>query len=573
MRKLLKFLKPYTKESILGPLFKWIEVLFELCVPLVMANMIDQGIARRNMPYVGKMFLLLVLLAVFGFLASITAQYFAAKAATGFTRDLKHHFYAHIQNLSISQLDEIGSASLVNRMTNDMNQLQSGVNMTLRLVLRSPFVVLGAMCMAFSISVKIAGIFLITIPILSLIVYVIMKMTIPMYRKVQEKLDILLLHTRENLIGMRVLRAFCKEEEEIQHFLDKNQSLTNWQKKVGRISGMLNPLTFMVVNLAIAILIWQGAVEVSIGNLTQGEVIALYNYMSQILVELIKFANLLVLLTKCTASGDRVQAVLDYAPAMKEEIKETSIAKNESGNMVEFRQVTFQYHENAAPALQNISFQIKTGEMVGIIGATGSGKSSLVHLLLRFYDVKKGEIWMDGKNIAAYSLRTLRDKIALCPQKAVVFQGSLRENLLWGNPEATEDEMWRALEDAQIKELVEGKPDGLDFYIEQGGKNLSGGQKQRITIARALLQKAKILILDDSASALDYVTEAKLRKALEKRKGTQTIIMVSQRTLSIQHADQILVLDDGNLVAHGTHDALLESCEVYQEIVQVQKGA
>ena len=372
MRKLLKFLKPYTKESILGPLFKWIEVLFELCVPLVMANMIDQGIARRNMSYVGKMFLLLVLLAVFGFLASITAQYFAAKAATGFTRDLKHHFYAHIQNLSISQLDEIGSASLVNRMTNDMNQLQSGVNMTLRLVLRSPFVVLGAMCMAFSISVKIAGIFLITIPILSLIVYVIMKMTIPMYRKVQEKLDILLLHTRENLIGMRVLRAFCKEEEEIQHFLDKNQSLTNWQKKVGRISGMLNPLTFMVVNLAIAILIWQGAVEVSIGNLTQGEVIALYNYMSQILVELIKFANLLVLLTKCTASGDRVQAVLDYAPAMKEEIKETSIAKNESGNMVEFRQVTFQYHENAAPALQNISFQIKTGEMVGIIGATGS---------------------------------------------------------------------------------------------------------------------------------------------------------------------------------------------------------
>ena len=573
MRKLLKFLKPYTKESILGPLFKWIEVLFELCVPLVMANMIDQGIARRNMSYVGKMFLLLVLLAVFGFLASITAQYFAAKAATGFTRDLKHHFYAHIQNLSISQLDEIGSASLVNRMTNDMNQLQSGVNMTLRLVLRSPFVVLGAMCMAFSISVKIAGIFLITIPILSLIVYVIMKMTIPMYRKVQEKLDILLLHTRENLIGMRVLRAFCKEEEEIQHFLDKNQSLTNWQKKVGRISGMLNPLTFMVVNLAIAILIWQGAVEVSIGNLTQGEVIALYNYMSQILVELIKFANLLVLLTKCTASGERVQAVLDYAPAMKEEIKETSIAKNESGNMVEFRQVTFQYHENAAPALQNISFQIKTGEMVGIIGATGSGKSSLVHLLLRFYDVKKGEIWMDGKNIAAYSLRTLRDKIALCPQKAVVFQGSLRENLLWGNPEATEDEMWRALEDAQIKELVEGKPDGLDFYIEQGGKNLSGGQKQRITIARALLQKAKILILDDSASALDYVTEAKLRKALEKRKGTQTIIMVSQRTLSIQHADQILVLDDGNLVAHGTHDALLESCEVYQEIVQVQKGA
>lgn len=573
MRKLLKFLKPYTKESILGPLFKWIEVLFELCVPLVMANMIDQGIARRNMSYVGKMFLLLVLLAVFGFLASITAQYFAAKAATGFTRDLKHHFYAHIQNLSISQLDEIGSASLVNRMTNDMNQLQSGVNMTLRLVLRSPFVVLGAMCMAFSISVKIAGIFLITIPILSLIVYVIMKMTIPMYRKVQEKLDILLLHTRENLIGMRVLRAFCKEEEEIQHFLDKNQSLTNWQKKVGRISGMLNPLTFMVVNLAIAILIWQGAVEVSIGNLTQGEVIALYNYMSQILVELIKFANLLVLLTKCTASGDRVQAVLDYAPAMKEEIKETSIAKNESGNMVEFRQVTFQYHENAAPALQNISFQIKTGEMVGIIGATGSGKSSLVHLLLRFYDVKKGEIWMDGKNITAYSLRTLRDKIALCPQKAVVFQGSLRENLLWGNPEATEDEMWQALEDAQIKELVEGKPDGLDFYIEQGGKNLSGGQKQRITIARALLQKAKILILDDSASALDYVTEAKLRKALEKRKGTQTIIMVSQRTLSIQHADQILVLDDGNLVAHGTHDALLESCEVYQEIVQVQKGA
>lgn len=573
MRKLLKFLKPYTKESILGPLFKWIEVLFELCVPLVMANMIDQGIARRNMSYVGKMFLLLVLLAVFGFLASITAQYFAAKAATGFTRDLKHHFYAHIQNLSISQLDEIGSASLVNRMTNDMNQLQSGVNMTLRLVLRSPFVVLGAMCMAFSISVKIAGIFLITIPILSLIVYVIMKMTIPMYRKVQEKLDILLLHTRENLIGMRVLRAFCKEEEEIQHFLDKNQSLTNWQKKVGRISGMLNPLTFMVVNLAIAILIWQGAVEVSIGNLTQGEVIALYNYMSQILVELIKFANLLVLLTKCTASGERVQAVLDYAPAMKEGIKEASIAKNESGNMVEFRQVTFQYHENAAPALQNISFQIKTGEMVGIIGATGSGKSSLVHLLLRFYDVKKGEIWMDGKNIAAYSLRTLRDKIALCPQKAVVFQGSLRENLLWGNPEATEDEMWQALEDAQIKELVEGKPDGLDFYIEQGGKNLSGGQKQRITIARALLQKAKILILDDSASALDYVTEAKLRKALEKRKGTQTIIMVSQRTLSIQHADQILVLDDGNLVAHGTHDALLESCEVYQGIVQVQKGA
>lgn len=573
MRKLLKFLKPYTKESILGPLFKWIEVLFELCVPLVMANMIDQGIARRNMSYVGKMFLLLVLLAVFGFLASITAQYFAAKAATGFTRDLKHHFYAHIQNLSISQLDEIGSASLVNRMTNDMNQLQSGVNMTLRLVLRSPFVVLGAMCMAFSISVKIAGIFLITIPILSLIVYVIMKMTIPMYRKVQEKLDILLLHTRENLIGMRVLRAFCKEEEEIQHFLDKNQSLTNWQKKVGRISGMLNPLTFMVVNLAIAILIWQGAVEVSIGNLTQGEVIALYNYMSQILVELIKFANLLVLLTKCTASGERVQAVLDYAPAMKEGIKEASIAKNESGNMVEFRQVTFQYHENAAPALQNISFQIKTGEMVGIIGATGSGKSSLVHLLLRFYDVKKGEIWMDGKNITAYSLRTLRDKIALCPQKAVVFQGSLRENLLWGNPEATEDEMWHALEDAQIKELVEGKPDGLDFYIEQGGKNLSGGQKQRITIARALLKKAKILILDDSASALDYVTEAKLRKALEKRKGTQTIIMVSQRTLSIQHADQILVLDDGNLVAHGTHDALLESCEVYQGIVQVQKGA
>lgn len=569
MKKLIRYLKNYKKESVLGPLFKLLEVVFELMVPMIMASLIDKGIGNRDEVYIGKMFGMLILLGLLGLASSVTAQYFAAKAATGFAKDVKKSLFSHIQQLSLKDLDKIGSATLITRMTSDMNQVQTGVNMTLRLLLRSPFVVFGAMVMAFFIDVKAAMVFVVAIPVLSVVIFGIMLLCIPKYRIVQEKLDGVLLATRENLSGVRVLRAFCKEEEEIRRFHEKNEDLTGWQKKVGMLSGMMNPLTYIMINIAIAVLIWQGAIEVSTGVLTQGAVIALYNYMSQILVELIKLANLIVSMTKSIASGNRIQAVFDIQPTMKEKEMVSEDARK-TEYLVELQNVMLKYTENADPALENVNVKIKRGETIGVIGGTGSGKSSFVNLIPRFYDVSEGAVFFDGKNVKSYSYEELRKRVSVCQQKAVLFQGTIEENMRWGREDATEEEIWRALELAQAKEFVEQKKEGLQFSITQGGKNLSGGQKQRLTIARALLQEYDLLILDDSSSALDYATDAKLRKALAEKKQEQSVIVVSQRTASIQHADRILVFDDGKIVGQGTHDSLLKECQVYQEIYNSQ---
>lgn len=562
------YLKDYTKESVLGPTFKLVEVVFELMVPLVMASLIDDGIANNDQTYILKMFGLLVLFGVFGLAASISAQYFAAKAAAGFAKKLKHALFNHIQSLSFSELDQLGTASLITRITSDMNQVQTGVNLTLRLLLRSPFVVFGAMIMAFTIDVEAALVFVVAIPALSVVVFGIMFWCIPRYRMVQEHLDVVLGKTRENLTGARVLRAFCKEEEEIAQFHLVNEDLTKLQKHVGRISALMNPVTYIIINVAIAYLIWTGAVRVAAGVLTQGAVVALYNYMSQILVELIKLANLIINMTKTIACGNRIQAVFEVTSSMKE--GQRIGGQSDGEYMVEFRDVALTYNNAGETTLEHIDFVAKKGEVIGIIGGTGSGKSSLVNLIPRFYDVTAGAVLVDGLDVREYEYETLRTKVSACLQKAVLFHGTIRDNLKWGNDNATDEEIYKALTIAQAKEVVDSKEGKLDFVIEQGGKNLSGGQRQRLTIARALLQNADVLILDDSSSALDYATDAALRKALANMKKKMTIFLVSQRTSSIQHANQILVLDDGKMVGKGTHEQLLKENVVYQEIYYSQ---
>lgn len=569
MKKLLIYLKDYKKESILAPLFKMLEASFELFVPLVMAAIMDVGIAGQDMPYIWKMAGILLFLAVIGLACSLTAQYFAAKAAVGFSAKLKHALFRHIQNFSFSEIDEAGTATLITRMTSDMNQVQNGVNMVLRLFLRSPFIVFGAMIMAFTIDWKAALIFVVAIPLLSVVVFGIMLISIPRFRKVQEGVDKVLGITRENLTGVRVIRAFNQEEEERNRFHLNNEDLTKLQLIVGRISAFMNPVTFIIVNAAVMALIWTGAIQVDTGILTQGEVVALINYMNQILVELVKLANLIITITKAVACGNRIQSVLEMETSQSfptEPVEEDT----DSEMIVEFQDVSFAYKNAGDEALSHLNLQVKRGETIGIIGGTGSGKTTFIHLLPRFYDATSGQVLVDGVDVRSYPKEQLRNKIGIVMQKAVLFKGSIRENLLWGNPEAEDRELYQALEIAQASEVVKQKDGELDAMITQGGKNLSGGQRQRLTIARALVRKPEILILDDSTSALDYATDAKLRKALQEMEQKPTIFIVSQRTASIQHADRIVVLDDGEVAGIGTHEELLEQCEVYQEIYHSQ---
>lgn len=569
MKKILEFLKDYKKESVIAPLFKMLEAIFELIVPLVVAQIIDIGIASSDKGYIFSRCGILILLAVIGLVCAISAQYFAAKAAVGFATQLRSALFSHIQKLSFADTDEIGTSTLITRMTSDVNQLQSGVNMVLRLFMRSPFVVFGAMIMAFTVDVKAAVVFVIAIPLLSMVVFGIMLITIPLYKKVQAALDRVLGKTRENLTGARVIRAFNKEENEIEEFNESNEILTNVQMLVGRISALMNPLTLIIVNVATIIIIWVGANQVYEGILSQGEVVALVSYMSQILVELVKLANLIILITKAVACGNRVAAVFEKEPAIKE-INHKPIEPKANAPMVEFKDVAINYGASSEEALSNVSFVAEKGQTIGIIGGTGAGKSTLVHLIPRFYDVTKGCVSIQGTNVKEYPLAQLREKVGVVQQKAVLFHGTIAENLRWGNANATEDELWRALELAQATDIVKGKEDGLNHMVEQAGRNLSGGQKQRLTISRALVKNPDVLILDDSASALDYVTDAKLRVALQTIAKERTTFIVSQRTASIQHADMIIVLDDGEVVGMGTHAKLLESCEVYREIYDSQ---
>ena len=563
MKKLLVYLKDYIKESILGPLFKLLEALFELFVPLVIAAIIDTGIENGDTGYIIKMCLVLVLLGFVGLAFSITAQYFAAKASVGFVSKIRHVLFGHIQSLSYSELDQIGTSTLITRMTSDMNQVQNGMNLALRLLLRSPFVVFGAMIMAFTIDVPSAMIFVYVTIVLLIVVFGIMLGSIPLYKKVQQKLDAVMTVTRENLTGVRVIRAFCKEDEETDNFVTKNNELTASQKFVGKISALMNPVTYVIINLAIIWLIHTGAVRVEAGILTQGAVVALYNYMSQILVELIKLANLIINITKSIACGNRIQAVLDIKP----DLESGSSSCNEGS--VEFDHVNLRYKNAGADSLSDITFTAAKGETIGIIGGTGSGKSSLVNLIPRFYDAASGEVKVGGVNVKDMDVEQLREKIGVVPQKAVLFHGTIRENMQWGVTNASDDEIMEAIEAAQGLDVIKAKG-GLDCEIEQGGKNLSGGQRQRLTIARALVKKPEILILDDSASALDFATDAALRKSLRELDYHPTVFIVSQRTSSIQHADRIIVLDDGAAVGIGTHDELMKSCSVYQEIYNSQ---
>lgn len=627
MTKLLVYFKGYIKESILAPLFKLLEATLELFVPLLIAAIIDIGIANNDKAYIIKMCLILIGLGIVGLVFSITAQYFAAKAAVGFVKKLKHKLFSHIQGFSFTELDLVGTPTLITRLTSDMNQLQTGVNLTLRLLLRSPFVVIGAMVMAFTIDVKSALIFAVAIPILSVVVFVIMVWCIPLYKKVQERLDKVLGITRENLTGVRVIRAFCKEEDEIKGFEDKNEDLTRIQKYVGSISSLLNPITFLIINLAIIALIYTGGIQVEAGIISQGAVVALYNYMSQILVELIKLANLIITITKSVASGNRIQEVLEIKTGLESQsnlemkpviypmsdypksdlitntdletfrdieapsdlqMKPNLKTKPDQGTtppnlkqaktihesvktdiIVEFDNVHLRYKNAGGASLKDISFTVMRGETIGIIGGTGSGKSSLVNMIPRFYDATQGQILVNGINIADYGVELLREKIGIVPQKAVLFKGSVRDNIKWGRNNASDEEIYEALSIAQVKDVVDSKG-GLDFEIEQGGRNLSGGQKQRLTIARAIVKKAEIFILDDSSSALDYATDAALRKAISSMPHLPTIFIVSQRTASIQHANKIIVLDDGIMVGHANHDELLKSCQVYREIYNSQ---
>ena len=567
MKGLLIYLKQYRKECVLGPLFKLLEALFELFVPLVMTSIIDVGIATGSRRYILERCGLLVLLAVVGLVCSITAQYFAARAATGFSARLRSALFAHLQGLSYREIDTLGSATMITRMTSDVNQLQNGVNLALRLLLRSPFVVFGAMVMAFTIDVPGATVFVVAIPVLLAVVFAIILVTIPMYRKVQNRLDGVTAATRENLTGARVLRAFRKEQEEIAEFSRRNRLLNQLQLRVGRISNLLNPVTYVILNLAVVALLRTGALRVNSGALTQGQVVALYNYMSQILVELIKFANLIITMTKAVACGNRIQSVF----AMQS--SQTSGSRHPEETLrgqVEFRNAGITYGVAGAEALSSVSFLARPGQTVGIIGGTGSGKSTLVNLIPRFYDATQGQVLVDGVDVRELNLEELRRRIAVVPQKAVLFRGTIRSNLLWGREDATEEELQAALTVAQAMEIVQGKDQGLDAEVQQGGGNLSGGQRQRLTIARALIRQPEILILDDSASALDYATDARLRAAIGALPNPPTTFVVSQRAASIRHADWILVLDDGRVVGQGTHETLLEQCPVYQEIYHSQ---
>ena len=597
MRSLLVYLKKYRKESILAPLFKMLEASFELLVPLVMAAVIDVGIAERDSAYIVRMCLLLIALGLIGLVCSITAQYFSAKAAAGFGAGVRHALFAHIQSFSFTEMDTIGTSTLITRMTSDVNQAQSGVNMVLRLFLRSPFIVFGAMIMAFIVDAKAALVFVAAIPLLSVVIFGIMLITMPLYRKVQARLDQVLLTTRENLTGARVIRAFNQEEEEQERFYTANQLLTDAQKFAGRISGLMNPVTYVIVNGAIIVLIYIGAVRVNIGDLTQGEVVALLNYMSQILVELVKLANLIITVTKAVACANRIDKILLEKPDMKEGStqwntadqaaagkteertegrtdgkaeKERGRQETAGGPFLEFSHVSLTYKGAAGEALTDISFRAERGQTIGVIGGTGSGKSSLVNLIPRFYDATEGSVRLEGRDIKEYQTDSLRAHIGVVPQKAVLFRGTIGENLRWGNQQASDAELQEALQISQAAEFVEKKEGGLDAQVEQGGRNLSGGQKQRLTIARALVRKPEILILDDSASALDFATDAALRKAIAGMKEQPLVFIVSQRAASIWHADQILVLDDGRLAGRGTHEELLADCPVYQEIYYSQ---
>lgn len=565
MSPVIKMLGKYKKEAVLSPLFKLLEALFELFVPIVVASLIDIGIGNADKGYAVKMFFLLVLLAVIGLCFSITAQYFAAKAAVGVGTRLRSVLFKKIQSLSFSELDSIGTSTMITRMTSDVNQVQSGINMFLRLFMRSPFIVFGAMIMAFTIDFQAALVFVCAIPVLAVVVFAIMLISIPLYKKSQSRLDKVTGKTRENLTGARVIRAFCREEREIDEFKDLNSQLTAAQKYVGKISALMNPITFVIINVAIVVLIWVGAIRVEQGVLTQGAVVALYNYMSQILVELIKLANLIITMTKSVACCNRVTAVLETSSTLQHTDNDTI----ETENCIDFVNVALTYQGAGGESLTDINFSIKPGETVGIIGGTGSGKSSLVNLIPHFYDCTRGGVYVDGKNVKSYSTAELREKIGIVLQKAVLFKGTIRDNLLWGNKNATEQQLVQALEIAQAADVVASKKNGLDEVIEQGGKNLSGGQKQRLTIARALVKQPEILILDDSASALDYATDARLRKAVKGLKNT-TVIIVSQRTSSIMSADKIIVMDDGKIVGIGTHSQLLDSCSIYQEIYSSQ---
>ena len=573
MKRLMMYLKDYKKESILAPLFKLLEAFFELMVPLVMANIIDYGISNRNMGYIGKMGLLLLLLGVVGLASSITAQFFAAKAAVGFSTKLRQALFDHIEDLSFTDIDKAGTSTMITRMTSDVNQVQSGINMTLRLFLRSPIIVFGAMIMAFTIDVKCALIFVVAIPLLSVVVFGIILSTIPLYKKVQSKLDQVLGITRENLTGVRVIRAFHQEAKEADRFRENNEALSAMQIFVGKISACMNPVTYIIVNGAIIALIYTGAVQVNIGNLSQGEVVAIINYMNQILVELVKLANLIVTMTKALACADRVASVFDigadavYVGAQDQELADKVDKK---APFLDFKHVSLTYQGAGAPTLQDMNFTVNRGDTVGIIGGTGSGKTSLVNLIPGFYPATEGEILLEGRDIRTMSDEELRGRIGVVPQKAVLFKGTIRSNLQWGKPDATEEEMWKALELAQASEVVDGKPGKLDATVAQNGKNFSGGQRQRLTIARALVRNPEILILDDSASALDYATDAKLRAALRTLEDKTTTFIVSQRASTIRHADKIIVLDDGEIAGMGTHDELLKDCTVYQEIYYSQ---
>ena len=567
------YLKDYKKESILAPLFKLLEAFFELLVPLVMANIIDYGISNRNMGYIGKMGLLLLLLGVVGLASSITAQFFAAKAAVGFSTKLRQALFDHIEDLSFTDIDKAGTSTMITRMTSDVNQVQSGINMTLRLFLRSPIIVFGAMIMAFTIDVKCALIFVVAIPLLSIVVFGIILSTIPMYKKVQSRLDQVLGITRENLTGVRVIRAFHQEAKEEERFRENNEALSAMQIFVGKISACMNPVTYIIVNGAIIALIYTGAVQVNIGNLSQGEVVAIINYMNQILVELVKLANLIVTMTKALACADRVASVFEIgadAAYMGAQNQKLADKVDKSAPFLDFKHVSLTYQGAGAPTLQDMNFTVNRGDTVGIIGGTGSGKTSLVNLIPGFYPATEGEILLEGRDIRTMSDEELRGRIGVVPQKAVLFKGTIRSNLQWGKPDATEEEMWKALELAQASEVVDGKPGKLDATVAQNGKNFSGGQRQRLTIARALVREPEILILDDSASALDYATDAKLRAALRTLEDKTTTFIVSQRASTIRHADKIIVLDDGEIAGVGTHDELLKDCTVYQEIYYSQ---
>lgn len=570
MKKLLIYLKAYRKEACLAPIFKMLEAVFELFVPLVIKGIIDYGIAAEDRAYCLRMGLLLLLLAVIGLAMATTAQWFSAKAAAGFAAKIKQVLMEHIQKLSYTELDTIGTSTLITRMTSDVNQVQTGTNLVLRLFMRSPFIVFGSMIMAFTIDFKAAMIFVITIPLLSVVVFGIMLSSIPLYKKVQSQLDRVLGITRENLTGVRVIRAFNKEEEEISHFKAENEQFTRLQTFVGKISALMNPLTFVIVNSAILVLVWTGAWRVEGGILTQGAVVALVNYMSQILVELIKLADLIINITKAVACGNRIQKVLEVEPSMENGSKECVEEKNTQENAVDFNHVSLTYAGAGAPSLTDIDLHVKTGQTIGIIGGTGSGKTSVVNLIPRFYDATQGNVLVLGKPVKEQDMESLRSQIAIVPQKAVLFAGTIRENMKWGKEDATDEEIMEALTIAQAAEVVQKKEGGLDAFVEQGGKNLSGGQRQRLTIARALVRKPRILILDYSASALDFATDAALRKAIREMKNAPTVFIVSQRTSSIRFADQILVLDDGKSVGVGTHDELLKTCSVYKEIYDSQ---